>query len=250
MPGPELNKEWLGAAEVAAYLGIEPVTVYRWCRAGRLPCIKLGKAWRIRRAALEAFLRRTEQNSSLVTQLRAFYTIPDHVILVAETEPLLCRLEATFFELGEAYGGALVKFYDGKTTSAEQLRERLADTGLDVDHLEASERLQFVEESNPRRGRAHQLRQLLNTSMREYPNIWVTYNWTEQLPLEETIRQQVELASLVNNRPLVIQTSMLEGNMDNWSLATERRMRQIHRGAIWISSTGISMTRMAPLPAN
>ncbi len=55
------DDELLGAAEVARRLGVGLVTVYRWCRQGRLTCFKLGKAWRIRRSALEAFLRRAER---------------------------------------------------------------------------------------------------------------------------------------------------------------------------------------------
>ncbi len=36
--------ELLGVAEVADYLGVGMVTVYRWCREGRLPCLKVGKS--------------------------------------------------------------------------------------------------------------------------------------------------------------------------------------------------------------
>ncbi|HEX5503733.1 MAG TPA: helix-turn-helix domain-containing protein [Thermomicrobiales bacterium] len=48
--------ELLDVAEVAALLKLRPVTIYRWCRAGRLPGVKLGKEWRIPRAALAALL--------------------------------------------------------------------------------------------------------------------------------------------------------------------------------------------------
>ncbi len=50
--------ELLGVAEVAGYLGVGTVTVYRWCREGRLPCLKVGKSWRTRGEALENFLSR------------------------------------------------------------------------------------------------------------------------------------------------------------------------------------------------
>ena len=72
-----MNKELLSVEEVANYLGVGPVTVYRWCRAGQLPAIKLGKAWRIRREALDAFLRQRERGGTLVRQLDAFLHVPD-----------------------------------------------------------------------------------------------------------------------------------------------------------------------------
>ncbi len=64
--------ELLGVAEVADYLGVGTVTVYRWCREGRLPCLKVGKSWRIRGEALEDFLSRGERPATLVGQLRGF----------------------------------------------------------------------------------------------------------------------------------------------------------------------------------
>ncbi len=115
-------RELLTVAEVAKQSGLEAVTISRWCRSGRLPAIKLGKEWRIRRAALEAFLRQAEQASSLVGQLRSFYTIPDHVIAIAETPALLQKMDRAFFQIGEAYGAILVKFYMGETAPVEQLR--------------------------------------------------------------------------------------------------------------------------------
>ena len=54
---PYAQKDLLSAEDVAEYLGVGAVTVYRWCREGRLRCMKLGKHWRIRREVLEEFLR-------------------------------------------------------------------------------------------------------------------------------------------------------------------------------------------------
>ena len=33
----------LSTEEVAEYLGVGRVTVYRWCKEGRIPCLKVGK---------------------------------------------------------------------------------------------------------------------------------------------------------------------------------------------------------------
>ncbi len=42
--------------EVAILLGIERVQVIRLARAGKIPAIKLGKAWRFRPSTLDAWL--------------------------------------------------------------------------------------------------------------------------------------------------------------------------------------------------
>ncbi len=40
--------------EAAAYLRVNPQTVYRLLRRGTLPGVKIGRQWRIRRADLDA----------------------------------------------------------------------------------------------------------------------------------------------------------------------------------------------------
>src|ERR687898_1088672 len=99
---PRLGDELLSADDVAQYLELEPVTIYRWCRDGRLPCMKLGKVWRIRRAALDAFLRQAEQPRTLAAHLGAFLELPDQVLAVTEDAALLTRLDAAFLKVGEA----------------------------------------------------------------------------------------------------------------------------------------------------
>jgi excisionase family DNA binding protein len=51
----------LGADEVAAYFGGTKTTVYRWCKEGRVPCMKIGRYWRVRREALEYFPKKPEE---------------------------------------------------------------------------------------------------------------------------------------------------------------------------------------------
>ena len=51
----------LGADEAAAYLGVMKTTVYRWCKEGSIPCLKIGRYWRVRREALEYFTKKPER---------------------------------------------------------------------------------------------------------------------------------------------------------------------------------------------
>ncbi len=67
------KRDLLGAAEVSEYPGVGAVTIYRWCREGRLSCLKIGKSWRSRREALEDFLGRAERSATFVEQLRSYW---------------------------------------------------------------------------------------------------------------------------------------------------------------------------------
>ena len=50
------------AEEVAEYFGVGKITVYRWCKEGRIPCLKIGKHWRVRREELVDFLKEAEES--------------------------------------------------------------------------------------------------------------------------------------------------------------------------------------------
>ena len=127
--------ELLGAEEVAGLLGVKESTVWRWCREGILPGLKVGKRWRVRRQALEDFLREKERSATLVGQLGSFLRVPDNVLAVVEGIELLRRLDAAFFRVGEARGGLLVKFYGREDGSPDELISRLEENGLAAGRL-------------------------------------------------------------------------------------------------------------------
>ena len=82
------GKDLLNTEELAAYLGVGSVTVWRWCRDGSLPCLKIGREWRIHREALEGFLKRSERSESLVGRLRSFLKGLDNVLAITKTARL------------------------------------------------------------------------------------------------------------------------------------------------------------------
>src|ERR671916_247806 len=147
--GRPLEKDLLSAEDVAALMGVKETTVWRWCREGNMPCLKVGKHWRIRREALESFLRRNERSTTLVGQLGTFLQVPDNVLAIAQNLDLLHRLDAAFFQVGDANGGLLVKFYGGEEHSEDELRAAFEQNGLDVARLEREGRFLMRPEKDP-----------------------------------------------------------------------------------------------------
>ena len=251
MGGANGEKELLSVEDVAGYLGVRPTTVYQWCRDGRLPALKAGKAWRIRRAALDDFLARGEHRPTLAAQLRAFLTVPDFVLGVAEDVELLHRLDAAFFQVADAWDGWLVKFVAGEPErSVDELRAALMRHGLDVARLEAQGRFHFRPEIDPpgdAGGRAEALRRLVAEEA-DGRTVWATFDWTTDVDLEEALRQQAALAELVGGQRLVVKTGVLAAVADDWPPAAWRRARGLHGGLIELSRAELSLSRRAPLP--
>ena len=54
-----MAKTYLTVEETAERLAVAPKTIRKWCREEKLPCVKLGRLWRIREdelGELEGFL--------------------------------------------------------------------------------------------------------------------------------------------------------------------------------------------------
>ncbi|HMR64235.1 MAG TPA: helix-turn-helix domain-containing protein [Anaerolineae bacterium] len=58
-PQPLMN-EILTVQEVANYLRVSRVTIWRWCKQGVLPASRIGRNWRINREDLLMMLESTE----------------------------------------------------------------------------------------------------------------------------------------------------------------------------------------------
>jgi excisionase family DNA binding protein len=240
--------ELLGADDVAQYLELEPVTIYRWCRDGRLPCMKLGKVWRIRRSALDAFLRQAERRRTLVAHLATFLELPDQVLAVTEDADLLTRLDAGFLQVGEARGGRLVKLYEPRQTSRRALVVAYRHHGLDAAYLETIGRLQWcpvaaLEEALPA------LRQVLAQQAGDDRPVWVNLNWTHKISLETALRQQAELAELVATHQLVVMTGVVEPAAEMWPPPPQQwQLLGSLRGVIRFARGGLMLSRVMPPP--
>jgi excisionase family DNA binding protein len=245
------GKHLLDVAEVAAYLQVEQTTVQRWCREGSLPCMKIGKEWRIRHQALERFLERSERSESLVGRLRSFLEVPDNVLTIAQDREMMHRLDAAFFRVGEAQGGRLVKYAGGEPwDSLDDLRGDLEPHGLEVRRLEGEGRFRFTSEPDPQRGRAEELRRLLSEEVDGGRSVWVSFDWAEQIDLDAALKQQEALQGVVEEGELVVKTAVLEEVVDEWPGKMLRRAQVLHSGTIWLSESGLALSRVTPPPSS
>lgn len=242
--------ELLGADEVAGLVGVKESTVWRWCREGRLPALKIGKHWRIRREVLEDFLKRGEnQPTTLAGQLDTFLRVPDNVLVVAEDEDLLHRLDAAFFRVGEKRGGLLVKFHGGEDSSEEELLDRFEGNGFQARRLVREGRLFMRPEQDPLGARADLLGRFVEEEAGEGRTVWASFDWTLRVDAREALEQQNRLAELVDARQLVVKTAAIESVIEEWSSVEFRRAQSEHSGTILASESGLSMSRSTPLPS-
>ncbi len=243
--------ELLEVPEIARYLKVSEVTVYRWCKEGRLPALKLGHNWRVRRSALEAFLERGEHSATLFGRLRSFFRVPDNVLAIAQTQELIFRLDAAFLGVGEVRGAKLVKFHGPHTAgSVEELRTQLEDKGLDVERLEGEGRFRFVPEDHsiPRDDHLRVLQRVYDEEVNGSGHtLWASFDWTKDVDLEEALELQARLTRFVVDRQLVVQTGILEEDTDEWPPPLGRQAQVVHSGTAWLSEAGLSTNRVEPV---
>jgi excisionase family DNA binding protein len=242
--GTARDKELLAATEVAELVGVKETTVYKWCKEGKLPCLKVGKHWRIRREALEDLLRQSERPRTLLGQLDSFLRVPDSVLAIAQNVDILHRLDAAFFRVGEARGGLLVKFYAGEEHSEEELLDDFEENGLEARRLKREGRLLLRAEEEPLgRTRAEQLGLLVEESG-EGSTVWASFDWVRPVELETALEQQKRLTALLDASRLVVKTAAIE----EWSASQLRRVQSTYSAIILVSEDGLSLSRATPMP--
>jgi excisionase family DNA binding protein len=242
------EKGLLSAEDVAELMGVKETTVWRWCREGNLPCLKVGKHWRVRPEALEDFLRQSERSTTLVGQLSSFLQVPDNVLVIAQNLEILHRLDAAFFQVGEAHGGLLVKFYGGEVTSEEELRADFERNGLDVRRLVREGCLLMRPEEDPAAERVDELKRLLDEEGGEGRTVWASFDWVKPVELETALEGQQRLTELVDARHLVVKTAAIEEAIAEWPASALRRVQSSHSAIILASEGGLSLSRATPMP--
>jgi excisionase family DNA binding protein len=240
----------LAAADVARMIGVNETTVYRWCSEGKLPCLKVGKHWRIRREVLEDFLKESELPRTLFGQLDYFLRVPDSVLAIAQNIDILHRLDATFFRVGEARGGLLVKFYAGEEYSEGELLSDFEANGFEARRLKREGRLLMRAEEEPLSGsRWRQLGQLIEGKGDvEGRTVWASFDWVKPLGLDTALEQQRQLSELVDARQLVVKTAAIEEAIEEWTASELRRVRSVHSAMILASEEDLLLSHATPMP--
>src|SRR5215203_2909622 len=247
--GTTRDKELLAATDVAGMIGVKETTVYRWCKEGKLPCLKVGKHWRIRRGDFEDFLKQSERPKTLVGQLDSFLREPDSVLAIAENRDILHRLDAAFFRVGESRGGLLVKFYAGEESPEEELLSDFEQNGLEARRLRQEGQLLMRVEQDPLGDRREDaLTRLIEEEVGEGRTVWASFNWVRPIELETTLEQQKRLTELVDASRLVFKTAAIEEAIEEWPPSELRRVQSVHSAIILASESGLSMSRATPMP--
>jgi excisionase family DNA binding protein len=242
--------ELLAVAEVAELIGVKQTTVYRWCSEGKLPCLKIGKHWRIRREVLEDFLKESGRPRTLLGQLDSFLRVPESVLAIAQNVEILHRLDAAFFRVGEAWGGLLVKFYAGEEHSEEELLADFEQNGLEAGRLKRQGRLLMRAEEEPSSGsRWRQLGHLIEEkSGLEGRTVWASFDWVKPVQLETALEQQRQLSELVDASQLVVKTAAIEEAIDEWRASQLRRAQSMHSAIILASAEELLLAHATPMP--
>ncbi|HHE71173.1 MAG TPA: DNA-binding protein [Chloroflexi bacterium] len=58
------GNEIMTAQEVAQYLRLAEATVYKLAQAGEIPAVKVGRAWRFKKALIDEWFRREAMQNS------------------------------------------------------------------------------------------------------------------------------------------------------------------------------------------
>jgi excisionase family DNA binding protein len=240
----------LAVTDVAAMIGVKESTVYRWCNEGKLPCLKIGYHWRIRRGVLEDFLKERERPRTLVGRLDSFLRVPDSVLVIAQNIDILHRLDAAFFRVGEARGGLLVKFYAGEEHSEEELLLDFEQNGLEASRLKRQGRLLMRAEEEPLSGsRWRQLWRLIEEKGGvEGRTVWASFDWVKPLQLQTALEQQRQLSELVDASQLVVKTAAIEEAIDEWRASQLRRVQSMHSAMILASAEELLLAHATPMP--
>jgi hypothetical protein len=130
--------------------------------------------------------------------------------------------------------------------SLGEVREMLGLAGLDVEGLEVEGRLRFVMEGGESGNRVEEVRRLAEEESGEGRSVWISMNWDLRMGVKEALQQQRALTELVEGSELVVKTTVLEEDLDEWPGADQRRAQVMHSGTLWLAREGLALSRVSP----
>jgi excisionase family DNA binding protein len=52
-----MNERWLSVEEIAAHLGVNPDTIYKWIERKRMPAHRVGRLWKFQASEVDSWVR-------------------------------------------------------------------------------------------------------------------------------------------------------------------------------------------------
>lgn len=57
-------KQVMTVKDIAEYLDMHPMTIYKFVKEGRIPAFKVGTSWRIKRESIQKWIKEREQSAN------------------------------------------------------------------------------------------------------------------------------------------------------------------------------------------
>jgi excisionase family DNA binding protein len=61
-----MPERWLSVDEIAAHLGVNPDTIYKWITRKRMPAHKLGRLWKFLASEVDEWVKRGSAGKNIV----------------------------------------------------------------------------------------------------------------------------------------------------------------------------------------
>ena len=94
--------------------------------------------------------------------------------------------------------------------------------------------------------RVEEVRRLAEEESGEGRSVWISMNWDLRMGVKEALQQQRALTELVEGSELVVKTTVLEEDLDEWPGADQRRAQVLHSGTMWLAKEGLALSRVSP----
>ncbi len=127
---------YLTVQETAELLKVHTNTIYKMCRSGLLPAVKLGKDWRINSEKLDRFLEKETGANAMAKGHSVEFLAPGHVLGIFRNQTEFTDFERTFFLSAPAGTYRLLKGCWWQ--DPDDFRQDLEDSGLPVAKMEGN----------------------------------------------------------------------------------------------------------------
>lgn len=137
--------DYLTIQEVSAILKVHSNTVYKMCRQGVFPAVKIGKEWRIDRDKLYEFMKEGVKKTPPPTLGGLGHALPEtgHILGIFPGHDEIMDFERSFFQEAPSQGYRMLKACWWQ--DPDEIRQDLSKVGLPVAELEASGHMVFLD---------------------------------------------------------------------------------------------------------